>query len=88
MYVIVVYDINVERQNDVREFLRRYLKWIQNSVFEGELTPSQLFYIKRKLKTMIDGRDRVIIYVLPQKSCLKERVEIKLEPTPSNTNIL
>jgi len=30
---------------------------VQNSVFEGELTPSQLFYIKRKLKTIIDGRD-------------------------------
>ena len=41
MYVIIVYDVNVERVNKVKSFLRQYLYWIQNSVFEGELTRSE-----------------------------------------------
>jgi CRISPR-associated protein Cas2 len=46
MYVIIVYDVQVERIDDLRKYLRRYLDWVQNSVFEGELTLAQLEEIK------------------------------------------
>lgn len=43
MYCIVVYDISdLKKQRDIRNFLRRYLKKIQLSVFHGDLNPSQL----------------------------------------------
>ncbi len=38
MYVIIVYDAGVKHLNKVRIFLKQYLDWVQNSVFEGELT--------------------------------------------------
>lgn len=50
MYVIIVYDINVDRVNKVKSFLRQYLFWIQNSVFEGEVTESEFKIIYNGLK--------------------------------------
>ncbi|MEM2175169.1 MAG: CRISPR-associated endonuclease Cas2, partial [Candidatus Micrarchaeia archaeon] len=41
MFVIVVYDIEQERVNNVNKFLKRFLNWRQNSVFEGNIQKSQ-----------------------------------------------
>ncbi|MEM3489884.1 MAG: CRISPR-associated endonuclease Cas2, partial [Nitrososphaerota archaeon] len=38
MYVILAYDIGEERVNKVLKICRKYLTWVQNSVFEGDLT--------------------------------------------------
>jgi CRISPR-associated protein Cas2 len=46
MYVILVYDIGERRVQKMLKLCRRYLNWIQNSVFEGEIT-------EVKLKTLI-----------------------------------
>jgi CRISPR-associated protein Cas2 len=62
VYYVIVYDISVERLDDVRTFLRQYLNWVQNSVFEGELTPAQYTQVKEELKTLIDETDNVLIY--------------------------
>lgn len=63
MYVIIVYDIKVERVNKVKGYLRRHLYWIQNSVFEGEVTKSELEQIKTDLMDIINkNEDSVIIY--------------------------
>ena len=42
MYIILVYDIQVERVAKVCKYLRQHLNWIQNSVFEGQLTKAQM----------------------------------------------
>ncbi|MBI4647786.1 MAG: CRISPR-associated endonuclease Cas2, partial [Bacteroidia bacterium] len=42
MYVILVYDINEKRVGKMLKLCRRYLNWIQNSVFEGEITEVKL----------------------------------------------
>lgn len=61
--MIIVYDINVERVNKVKGFLRKHLYWIQNSVFEGEVTKSELEEIKTCLLDIIEKKeDSVIIY--------------------------
>ena len=66
MYIIMVYDVKVKRINKVRNTARRYLNWIQNSVFEGELTKGQLRLLVHELKNAIDpSEDSIIIYVLP-----------------------
>ena len=77
VYVIIVYDIAIERQNEIREFLKRFLKHVQNSVFEGEIEESKVYYIREWLKRKIDkSRDSVIIYVLRSKYCLKDRYSL------------
>ena len=46
MYVLIVYDVSVERVSKVHKLLKRYLNWRQNSVFEGEVTNSQIEAVK------------------------------------------
>lgn len=42
MYVILVYDIGEKRVAKMLKLCRRYLNWIQNSVFEGEISEVKL----------------------------------------------
>lgn len=53
MYVVLVYDVNVEHVNKVRIFLKQYLNWVQNSVFEGELTEAEYLKIMNHLEKII-----------------------------------
>jgi len=66
MYVIIVYDVNVKRVNKIKAFLRKHLNWVQNSVFEGEITKAEYEYIKYELDKLINSQeDSVIIYKFP-----------------------
>ena len=42
MYVFFVYDFGEKRVSMMLRLCRRYLNWIQNSVFEGELSEVRL----------------------------------------------
>ena len=65
MYIIIVYDVNVSRVNKVKKFLRQHLVWIQNSVFEGEVTLAEYERIKNGIKELIDeSEDSIVIYKL------------------------
>jgi CRISPR-associated protein Cas2 len=82
MYVIIVYDINVERVNNVKSFLRQHLFWIQNSVFEGEVTQSEFEIIHNGLLEIIDEEvDSVIIYKLRMEELLNREV-LGIEKAP------
>jgi CRISPR-associated protein Cas2 len=82
MYLIVVYDIDVTRVNKVNKFLKMYLHWRQNSVFEGEVTISQFKKIEVGLKEIVDEEvDSIMIYKLPDKNNLEMRV-IGIEKNP------
>jgi len=73
MYVIIVYDVSVERVAKVCQFLRRYLNWVQNSVFEGELTKAELEKVKLGLKDIIkESEDSIAFYILPSEKPLKK----------------
>lgn len=59
----MVYDINEKRVQKILKICRKYLHWVQNSVFEGELTEAQLERLKTELKTTInEEEDSIIIY--------------------------
>ncbi|MEM3412310.1 MAG: CRISPR-associated endonuclease Cas2 [archaeon] len=74
MYVIIVYDVSVERVNKVCHFLRQYLNWIQNSVFEGELTESELIKVELGIKKIIDEmEDSIIIYQISNNKVLQKK---------------
>ncbi|ADG13589.1 CRISPR-associated protein Cas2 [Methanocaldococcus infernus ME] len=80
MYIIIVYDVNVKRVNKVKSFLRKHLNWIQNSVFEGEVTESELEWIKTKLSMIINKEeDAIVIYKLKSKP---KREIIGIEKNP------
>ena len=84
MYVVIVYDIGVERVDRVRGYLKQYLDWIQNSVFEGELTKSKLKEVEMGLKKLVKPEvDSIIIYISKDEKYLEKRFigEPKVEPT-------
>lgn len=82
MYVIIVYDINVDRVNKVKSFLRQHLFWIQNSVFEGEVSESEFEVIYKGLLEIIDKEiDSVIIYKLRMVELLNREV-LGVEKSP------
>ncbi len=83
MYVILAYDISVERLNKARQFLRQYLDWIQNSVFEGELTKGELQEVKQGLTDLInEDEDSIIIFTARSKKWVdKENIGIKKKKT-------
>ncbi len=64
MFVVVTYDIDVKRIDKVRKILRKYLCWVQNSVFEGEITVSNLARCKAELSRIIEGEDSIYFYVM------------------------
>jgi CRISPR-associated protein Cas2 len=42
MYIIAVYDVGQKRVAKMLKLCRQYLNWIQNSVFEGEISEAKL----------------------------------------------
>jgi len=60
-----MYDIEEKRVQKVHKLLKRYLTWVQNSVFEGELTEGQYEEMIINLKKrIVDDADSVIVYKL------------------------
>ena len=75
MYVILVYDIDESRVNRVNKFLKRYLHWIQNSVFEGEISESQYVIMIDELKDMIqEDVDSIVIYKCRSGKHIKKEI--------------
>jgi CRISPR-associated protein Cas2 len=65
VFVIVVYDVNQKRVAKVLKKSRKYLYWVQNSVFEGEITEANLKKFKEEIKRVMDtAEDSMIIYNL------------------------
>ncbi|MDD6953800.1 MAG: CRISPR-associated endonuclease Cas2 [Prevotella sp.] len=63
MYVILIYDVNVKRVGKMLKLCRQYLCWIQNSVFEGEISEAKLQELCNKIKSFIDeSEDSIIIF--------------------------
>jgi len=75
MYVLLVYDVEQARVAKVCQYLRRWLHWVQNSAFEGEISEAQLERIKADLQDLIDpDYDSVYIYRLPGKEFVRKEV--------------
>ena len=75
LYLVVVYDVAVERLNTVRVILRQYLNWVQNSAFEGELTTGTLEELMLRLKDVIDeNKDSILFYSVSNPKWLGKRI--------------
>lgn len=75
MFVIMAYDVNVERVNKVLKIGRRYLSWVQNSLLEGELTAAQLERLKADLKKAIkEEEDSIVFYLLRREQYIERQL--------------
>ncbi len=75
MYILLVYDVEVKRVAKVHKFLKRHLHWVQNSVFEGELTDAQTETVKAGLRRLIsDDTDSVLIYTSREQRWLTKEI--------------
>lgn len=75
MYVILVYDIGQKRVGKMLKLCRRYLNWIQNSVFEGEITEVKLKNLLAEANKIMDkGDDSLIIFKSRQEKWLEKIV--------------
>lgn len=75
MYVILVYDIGEKRVVKMLKLCREYLNWIQNSVFEGEITEvklKELLILARKI--MDEETDSLIIFKSRNEKWLEKTV--------------
>ena len=85
MYVVVVYDVEQRRVAKVCQFLRRYLNWVQNSAFEGELSESQLEEVIVGVRKLVNRTsDSVYFYVIPDRKWCRRRV-VGVEKSLSDT---
>ena len=62
MYVIAVYDIGEKRVGKMLKLCRQYLNWIQNSVFEGEISEVKLKELTLKAGKIMDKTHDSLIY--------------------------
>ncbi len=75
MYYILVYDISKKRVNKVHKTLKKYLTWVQNSVFEGELSQSQYKEMINEVGSIIKiEEDSIIIYSSYNEKGLKRKI--------------
>ena len=75
MYIILVYDINQKRVGKMLKLCRKYLNWIQNSVFEGEITELKLKELKHKAASIMEeSEDNIIIFKTRQEKWLDKDI--------------
>lgn len=61
-YYICVYDVSVDRVRKALRLFRRYLTWVQNSVFEGELSSAQFAELEAEVQKLFEESDSLIVY--------------------------
>ena len=75
MYVILVYDIGQKRVAKMLKHCRKYLNWIQNSVFEGEITKARLTeMLDRAYEIMDEEEDSIIVFKSKNKEWLEKEI--------------
>ncbi|WP_210521954.1 CRISPR-associated endonuclease Cas2 [Hymenobacter terricola] len=75
MYVILVYDMKQQRVGRMLKLCRRYLHWIQNSVFEGEISEVKLAELLAKARDILEeDEDSLILFKSRTQQWLEKEV--------------
>lgn len=89
MYLVLVYDIKLDEDGPkvlrrVFKICKKYLTHIQNSVFEGELSESQLMKLKIEVKSYLrENIDSCILFTARNNVWMKKEFIIKEEDKTS-----
>ncbi|MEJ5230189.1 MAG: CRISPR-associated endonuclease Cas2, partial [Pseudothermotoga sp.] len=60
------------RVGKILKICRKYLNWVQNSVFEGEISTARFEKLKLELQRNIEkDKDSIRFYILKDKSLLE-----------------
>lgn len=78
-YFIAVYDIGEKRVGKMLKLFRQYLNWVQNSVFEGDLTHAQYQGLQFKIETLMEPHEDSVIFYKIRGERYAERTVIGLE---------
>lgn len=78
-YYVVTYDVSEERVNKVRKVLKRYFNWVQNSVFEGEITLGKLSQCQYDLLRVIDKKEDSIYFYEISKGKEASKIVVGVE---------
>ena len=77
MFIILYYDVGQKRCVKMLKTCRRYLTWVQNSVFEGEISEANYELLLSELKEIIKKHkesDSIVVYKLRTMKYLKREV--------------
>lgn len=75
VYVILMYDMDTKRVAKMLKLCRRYLNWIQNSVFEGEISVAALKQLEFEAKDIMDLEiDSLIVFKSRENRWLEKEV--------------
>ncbi|HYT46621.1 MAG TPA: CRISPR-associated endonuclease Cas2 [Methylomirabilota bacterium] len=75
MYIILVYDMDRKRVGKMLKLCRQYLNWIQNSVFEGEISVAALKQLEFEAKEIMDlDRDSLILFKSREERWLEKEI--------------
>lgn len=86
MYVILVYDMDTRRVGKMLKLCRRYLNWIQNSVFEGEISPGVLARLIREAEALLEDQDSLIYFQSRDRRWL-EKHELGVPKSRTDTSL-
>ncbi|MBU5425320.1 CRISPR-associated endonuclease Cas2 [Tissierella pigra] len=81
--MILFYDFGEKRVGEALKACRKYLTWVQNSVFEGEITEGNLRKLKYELASKMNKEeDSLIIYTFTNMKYSNREV-IGIEKIPN-----
>lgn len=86
--MLVFYDVDVARIQEVNSFLEKYLLWRRNNVFEGELTEARLKEVKIGLKTMLNQDKDGALVLYKETGQYKESVVVVSKVRNEDNRIL
>lgn len=75
MYVILVYDIGEKRVGKILRLCRKYINWVQNSVFEGEISEVKLKELLNRARFIMDEEtDSIIVFKSTNEKWLDKQI--------------
>ena len=72
--MILVYDVDQKRTSKMLKLCRRYLSWIQNSVFEGQISEVQLKQLALEAKRVMEDEDSLIVFKSREEKWLQKEI--------------
>lgn len=84
MFVIMVYDAGERRNVKLLKTGRKYLHWVQNSVFEGEITKANFFKLKEEVKKKIHPTEDSVVFYTFRTTHYTNREILGKEIDPGN----